>query len=326
MERKQLKIAALVHGYLPNHNAGAEAMLHHILVNLKSLGYEVRVVTRDAGAKEHEGVPIIDASNYDKMNETMEWADIIFTHLDFTKRAARYSKILKKPLVHLVHNDKQLAFNNIDSSSAHLAIANSQWISDTIKNIPTLIVYPPTEPSYYTVKPTGDAITLINMNEAKGGKVFWQLARIFPERNFIGVRGAYGEQIGYDKKLKNVTIIENGPDVRPVYEQSRIILMPSAYESWGRVGMEAACSGIPTIAAPTPGLKESLGASGVFVPYDDVAGYVEAIRSLDDEKLYEKHSKAAKKRSKEVSQAFSEQLSNLDDALQTLKHPQQNKR
>lgn len=322
MERKQLKIAALVHGYLPNHNAGAEAMLHHILVNLKNLGYDIKVVTRDPGATEYEGIEIVDASNYDKMNSVMEWSDIIFTHLDFTKRAARYSKILKKPLVHLVHNDKQLTYNNIDSSSAHLAIANSEWISKTIKNIPTLIVYPPTEPSYYTVKTTGDAITLLNMNEAKGGKVFWQLARIFPERKFIGVRGAYGEQIGYEKNLPNVTIIENGPDVRPIYEKTRIVLMPSSYESWGRVGIEAACSGIPCIAAPTPGLTESLGASGIFVAHDDVAGYVEAIKSLDDQKIYDKHSKAAKKRSKEVSDAFSQQLQQLDEALQVLRHPQ----
>lgn len=321
MERKPLKIAALVHGYLPNHNAGAEAMLHHILVNLKNLGYQVKVVTRDPGATEFEDIPIYDASNYDKMNEVMEWSDVIFTHLDFTKRAARYSRILKKPLVHLVHNDKQLAFNNIDSSSAQLAIANSEWIEKTIKGINTVIVFPPTEPSYYTVKPEGDAITLLNMNEAKGGKIFWQLARIFPERKFIGVKGAYGEQIGYDKKLPNVTIVENGPDVRGIYKKTRIVIMPSAYESWGRVGIEAACSGIPTIAAPTPGLKESLGVSGIFVPHDDVAGYVEAIRSLDDEKLYEKHSRAAKKRAKEVSTAFANQLQMLDDALQVIKYP-----
>ena len=321
MERKKLKIAALVHGYLPNHNAGAEAMLHQILINLKSLGYEVKVVTRDAAASEFEGIEIHDASNYDKMNEIMDWSDIIFTHLDFTKRAARYSKILKKPLVHLVHNDKQLAFNNIDSSSAQLAIANSEWISKTIKGINTLVVYPPTEPSHYTVKTEGDAITLLNMNEAKGGKIFWQLARIFPERNFIGVKGAYGEQIEYDKKLPNVTIVKNAPDVRGIYKKTRIVLMPSTYESWGRVGMEAACSGIPCIASPTPGLKESLGVSGVFVDYNDVAGYVEAIRSLDDQKLYDKHSKAAKKRSKEVSMAFAEQLRALDDFLQTIKYP-----
>lgn len=36
------------------------------------------------------------------------------------------------------------------------------------------------------------------------------------------------------------------------------------------VGMEAIASGIPCIATPTPGLIESLGYAGTFVPRDDV--------------------------------------------------------
>jgi glycosyltransferase involved in cell wall biosynthesis len=318
---KELNIVAYVHGYLPNHNAGAETMLHQILVGLKELGHKPIVITRDPGASEYEGIAIYDA-NDDRTNKILENSDVIFTHLDFTTKAVRFSRAFKKPLVHLVHNDKQLAYNKIDHSTAQLAIANSAWIKATVKDsIPSVIVYPPTDPDYYTVDTNREAISLLNMNEAKGGEMFWQLARIFPDRKFIGVKGAYGEQIGYDKKLSNVTIVDNGPDVRGIYAKTGIVLMPSSYESWGRVGMEAACSGIPCIASPTPGLKESLGASGVFVKHDDVAGYVEAIRSLDDPKLYEKHSKAAKKRAKEVTSAFKEQLLDLEDKIKRLKPP-----
>jgi glycosyltransferase involved in cell wall biosynthesis len=322
MDKQEMHIVAYVHGYLPNHNAGAEVMIHQILVGLVGLGHQVKVITREPGAKSYEGIEIIDA-NDERAIKALEWSDIIFTHLDFTKKAVRFSRALRKPLVHLVHNDKQLDYNNIDKTTAHLAIANSEWIMKTVrKDIPTTIVYPPTDPDYYTVKTNKEAIALLNMNEAKGGKIFWQLARIFPDRKFIGVRGAYGEQIGYDKKLPNVTIVENGPDVRGIYAKTGIVLMPSSYESWGRVGMEAACSGIPCIAAPTPGLRESLGTSGIFVEHDDVAGYVEAIRSLDDEKVYDKHSRAAKKRAKEVTSAFKEQLLDLEEKLQKLKYPE----
>jgi glycosyltransferase involved in cell wall biosynthesis len=159
------------------------------------------------------------------------------------------------------------------------------------------------------------------MNEAKGGKMFWQLARIFPERQFIGVLGAYGEQVAYDKELPNVTLYKNDPDVKKIYAKTGIVLMPSSYESWGRVGMEAACSGIPCIAAPTPGLKESLADSGIFAEHDDVAGYVEAIRYLDVKENYDKHSKAAKARAKVITEAFREQLEILEEKLQTLEFP-----
>lgn len=312
---KKLKIVAVVHGYFPNHNAGAEAMLHQILLGLKEKGHLVRVVTRNPGAKEYEGIPIFDFSDPDT-NEHIAWSDIVFTHLDFTRRALILAQKYRKKIVHLVHNDKQLQYNKVKPENCHLAIANSDWIKKTIRSkVHSVVLYPPTLPERYRTETTRETITLINMNEAKGGKMFWQLARIFPDKKFLGVKGAYGEQIGYEKELDNVEIYDNSPDVNRVYSQSRIVLMPSSYESWGRVAMEALCSGIPVIASPTPGLQESLDYAGIFAEHDDVAGYVEAIRMLDDAKVYNTYSDAGKKRSEEVANAFRLQLDEVEKEL-----------
>jgi glycosyltransferase involved in cell wall biosynthesis len=315
MEEK-LKIVAYVHGYFPNHNAGAEAMMHQILLDLVNRGHEVKVLTGDPGADEYEGIELYEIHGK-KETEILQWSNLIITHLDKTRFAVQHGKRFKKPVVHLVHNDKQLSYNKVfDTGSATLAIANSEWIRKTVKRgIPSTVVYPPTIPDRYSVKTNKENITLINMNEAKGGKIFWQLARIFPEKKFLGVRGAYGQQVEYEKELPNVTIIDNTPDIQEIYKKTGIILMPSSYESWGRVAMEASCSGIPVIAAPTPGLKESLDYAGIFAEIDDIAGYVEAIRMLDDEKTYEKYSKLGKKRSKEVAAAFASQMDDLETRL-----------
>lgn len=317
MSEYKIKVLAYVHGYFPNHNAGAEAMLHQILVDLRDKGHEVRVITRNPGAKQYESVEIAGIGE-EKEPEWFRWCDVVFTHLDHTRMAVALAKKYIKPIVHLVHNDKQLPYNRIiDRRFANLAIANSEWIKDTIKGgIPSVVVYPPTIPDRYEVDTTGEAITLINMNEAKGGNMFWQLARLLPNHKFIGVKGAYGEQVTYDEKeLSNVTIYDNTPDIQEIYKKSRIILMPSSYESWGRVAMEASCSGIPVIAAPTPGLKESLDKSGIFVKHDDVAGFVEAIQKLDDPKEYDKYSKLVKKRSKVVAAEFKNQMTVLEEKL-----------
>lgn len=321
MTEDKLKVVAYVHGYFPNHNAGAEAMLHQILIDLKEKGHEVKVLTENPGADEYEGIPIYEAHSKVE-NEIIQWSSIIITHLNMTRFAVQHGKRYKKPVVHLVHNDKQLSYNKVfDSGAAGLAVANSDWIRKTVKRgIDSIVVYPPTIPERYAVKTTKKYITLINMNEAKGGKVFWQLARIFPEREFLGVKGAYGEQVGYEKDLPNVTIMENTPDIQKIYKKASIIIMPSSYESWGRVGMEAACSGIPVIASPTPGLTESLDYAGIFADPDDIAGYVEAIKMLDDKETYDKYSELLKQRSKEVADAFAEQMEVLEKKLKNLAH------
>ena len=322
MNERKIKVLAFVHGYFPNHNAGAEAMMHQILFDLKEKGHEVKVLTRNPGATEYEGIPIFEVGT-DRDVDLVKWSDVIVTHLDFTRHAVKHAQRQNKKIVHLVHNDKQLAYNKIiEAATCSLAVANSDWIRATIRRgLKSLVVYPPTIPERYTVKTTREYITLINMNEAKGGKIFWQLARIFPEKKFLGVKGAYGEQIKYPTDLPNVTILENTPDIQEVYKKTGILLVPSSYESWGRVGMEAACSGIPVIASPTPGLKESLDYSGIYAECDNIADWVEAIRSLDDAETYEKYSKLTKKRSKEVAAAFAGQMTELENILVTMIHP-----
>jgi glycosyltransferase involved in cell wall biosynthesis len=99
-----------------------------------------------------------------------------------------------------------------------------------------------------------------------------------------------------------VTVIDNTANMRDdVYAQTRILLMPSDYESWGRVGVEAMASGIPVVAHPTPGLTESLGDAGTFVHRDDTAGWVKAIRSLRSPKNFSAASKAAKARVEQLN-------------------------
>jgi glycosyltransferase involved in cell wall biosynthesis len=316
MAEDKLKVLAYVHGYFPNHNAGAEAMLHQLLIDLRDKGHEVKVLTENPGAESYEGIEIYEAHSKKEIG-LIQWSNIIITHLNMTRFAVQHGKRYKKPVVHIVHNDKQLSYNKVfDSGSAGLAVANSDWIRKTVKRgIDSIVVYPPTIPERYTVKTNKKYITLINMNEAKGGKMFWQLARIFPDKEFLGVKGAYGEQVEYEESLPNVTIIENTPEILSIYKKTGIVIMPSSYESWGRVGMEAACSGIPVIASPTPGLTESLDYAGIFVEHDDVAGYVEAIRMLDDKETYDKYSVLLKQRSKEVAGAFADQMLLLEQKL-----------
>lgn len=88
-------------------------------------------------------------------------------------------------------------------------------------------------------------------------------------------------------------MIPTTKDMRTVWAQTRILLMPSAFETWGMVGVEAMCSGIPVIAHPTTGLRESLGDAGIFADRNNPAEWVDAIRRLDDPAAYRAASERA---------------------------------
>jgi glycosyltransferase involved in cell wall biosynthesis len=72
------------------------------------------------------------------------------------------------------------------------------------------------------------------------------------------------------------------------------------YESYGRVAVEAMCSGIPVVAHPTPGLMESLGEAGVFADRDDLDAWEAAVKRLFSPKVYPQASKASAARAAEL--------------------------
>ena len=158
-----------------------------------------------------------------------------------------------------------------------------------------------------------DSITLINLWEDKGGLVLQEIAKWMPEYKFLGVKGGYGHQEVCS--LKNIEYVENTPEIKKMYAKSRIVLMPSKYESYGRVAVEAMASGIPVIAQPTPGLKESLGNAGIFCDRDKIDEWVETIKKLDDEKEYKAASKAATERFKEIEAQTAIELQQFEDFL-----------
>lgn len=179
---------------------------------------------------------------------------------------------------------------------------------------PGIVCHPPTHPAEYATTP-GDMVTLVNLSEEKGGELFGRIARGLPDSKFLGVTGGYGRQ--YPQHEPNVLTIPSTQNMRDdVYGRTRVLLMPSVTESWGMVGVEAMASGIPVIAHPTPGLRESLGDAGIFCDRADVHGWIEELRRLEDPDAYAEASERALKRSAELDPL--ESLDRFADAIEAL--------
>ncbi|MFF0588401.1 glycosyltransferase family 4 protein [Streptomyces sp. NPDC003781] len=293
-------------------------MLASMLRPLVERGHDVQVWLSRYGKAheeyEYRGIKVVPLESRLDFPSAVRRADVLLAHLETVSSTASLARGYGKPLVVVCHNTHRPTFRDAAAGGTTLAVYNSQWMEreaelffaeypKAIRPTESLIVRPPVFADEYATKP-GKAVTLINCNPEKGGKVLDALARRMPDQQFIAVRGAYGQQILPD--LPNVEIVDHvrGEDMRQrVYARTRVLLMPSSYESWGRAGVEALASGIPVLAHPTPGLCESLGEAGVFVDRNDVDGYEAVLRRLLSAAEYRLASKRAKARSAELDPA-----------------------
>lgn len=315
---KPLQIVARVHAMPPEHNAGAEHMLVSMLRPLVERGHDVSVWLSRYGkaGKEYEyrGIRVVPLESRLDFATAVRRADVLLAHLETVPSTASLARGYGKKLVVVCHNTHRPTFRDMAAGGTSLAVYNSQWMAreaelffaeypKSTRPGQSLIVRPPVFADDYRTKP-GKAITLINCNPEKGGKVLQKLAERMPDQQFLAVKGAYGEQIL--PNLPNVEVVEHvrGEDMREqVYARTRVLLMPSSYESWGRAGCEALASGIPVVAHPTPGLCESLGEAGIFVDRGDVPGYEAVLRKLLTAAEYRLASKRARARSVELDPA-----------------------
>lgn len=326
---RPLRIVARVHAMPPEHNAGAEHMLVGMLRPLVERGHDVQVWLSQLGEERepyaYQGISVVPLASRLDFGSAVRRANVVLSHLESVPSTASLSRGYGKPMVVICHNTFRPTFRDMAAGGTALAVYNSQWMEREaelffaeypkgVRPERSLIVRPPVVAADYATKP-GSAVTLVNCNPEKGGKVLAALARRMPDQQFLAVTGAYGEQTLPD--LPNIETVDHvrGEDMRErVYARTRVLLMPSSYESWGRAGVEAMASGIPVLAHPTPGLCESLGEAGVFADRDDIDGYEAALRRLLVPGEYRLASKRAKARSAELDPA--EDLAAWCDAVE----------
>ena len=286
----------LIHMYPPLHNAGAEWMAHAMNQYLvHQAGYRVNVIENEKTVNEFERVRLIQKDS-PTVVPAIQHSAVLISHLDMEPNAVATAIAAQRPIILLMHNDSRKHFlydyMKICKKNLYL-IHNSKWIQEYYSqfSLPSIVVHPPVDWREYQVETTREYVTLINLNENKGGQILIDIARRMPDVKFLGVKGGYDSQI-LDQTVRNITYVDNTPYIKEMYAKTDILLVPSREESWGRVAIEAMSSGIPVIAAPTPGLLEACGsgagASGAatFCRRADIDGWVREIRRLREDQGY----------------------------------------
>ena len=305
-----MKILASIHLYPPKHNCGAEYMMHQTLKFLQSKGHEVRVLLHQANRHKidsvysFEGVDVFPPTDYLR-DRLFEWCDLVFTHLDYTQLSINLAHRYNKKCVHFIHNYS--VYSSIENAINPQYVVYNSKVAKKVINYKwdNFILHPPCDYRFYDTgkdSQSNEYVTLINLDYNKGGHILKEIAEKMPSKRFLGVLGSYSADSKGQivNQPSNVRIMGNTTNIKKVYEITRILIMPSEFESWGRVATEAMCSGIPVISSGTEGLKENCGKAGIYVDRYNVDGWVKEIKKLDKPENYQKASNLAKDRSREL--------------------------
>jgi hypothetical protein len=317
LDGRRPRILAHVLRAIPQHNAGAESMLHAILEGLVERGWDAQIVAVEHRGEPYtrHGIPVCALSDA-QMRGPFAWCDVALTHLDVTPMAMAWARY-GRPLIHLVHNHKQLEHHSVPDNGRHFPIWNSEWVAELWSTWQSaqIVCRPPVRAADHATRVPHrrklHTATLVNLLDQKGGPLFWRLARRMPEWSFLGVEGAYGFQVVPQPMPANGELQRQQEGLTAVWERTSVYLAPSWYESWGMAAVEALASGIPVIAHPTPGLRESLGDAAIFVDRDDDQGWVDALHRLDDPREYARWSDSALRRSVLLDQQSTDDLDRL---------------
>jgi len=287
-----LRILAHVPYFPPVRRAGSEVSIATTLAILGERGNEIRVVVAEAGTTgQPPGLGVVARPDGRELNEHYQWCDVVLTQLASRNPAMRRAALHRRPVVQFLH------MGSIDRATClgepDLLVFNAEWLrAATPWNGPKTVLHPPIAPEAVRTTP-GESVTLVNLNEVKGSDVFYELARARPATSFLGVIGEWGSQTIPDDLPPNVSLSESVSDMREIFSRTRVLLMPSRQETYGRVGLEAACSGIPTIASPLEGLREALGDAAVYAEWSDIPAWLQELDQLDDPAYYRARSDAA---------------------------------
>lgn len=313
---------------------GADTMLRDLLEQLVSRGWTATAVI--VGGPPFSGmvgnVQVYRTKDQQQLAALVNATDVLITHLGAIDVARKGAKRFNKPLVQLVHNTSSLTTAEL-GRGASLVVYNTEWIRKYhhleanplnrrrlvsfpgIKDIPYVVVHPPAlEPPSFRGDPLGP-VTLVNLTPNKNPEMLYRLAEVNEGIPFRGVRGGYDVDGQVLANLPNLEILPFGaPDV--IYKNTSVVIVPSRYESYSRVAVEAMARGIPVIGADTPGLRECLGLRQWIIPIENFMAWDAALEVTLFR--YDEASKTALRRAQQLYEQTPEELNQLDTKLRSL--------
>lgn len=277
---------------------GLEMMSRELATAWQDGGHTVRVatVTPLDGDSELDALTVDRRPSSAAMRRHVQWADV-FVQSGISLRSLHWPVYEGTPLVMIHHN---LLSGGQDTGvrawlkrrATHLGanVAVSEPVAETVPG--PVVRIPNTFRPVYDQPDAGDAkrdglLFVGRLVSVKGADLAIEALRQLRGRGVDTTLTICGdgperdamEQQVRDADLEKAVTFEGWTEPNELaahYRRAELSLVPSRYEPFGIVALEAIASGCPVVVAETGGLPEAVGDCGLLVPPDDATVLADA--------------------------------------------------
>ena len=310
---ERIRMLWIIHDYVPFVNAGSEVCAHTInkFFMSKPYKYDVWVASPGFPQRTYDGIRCFDLLDTHTLFEVLKTTRVVHSHsYVYRNQLLWISRTMGIPFVEWVHTDNYVRSIRPESwldtriRGRQWTVFNSESLKQSAPQLPeghTKIVLPVVDYRVYGIeneKKHPKYVTLSNVNDNKGGALLIQLAKALPEIEFRGILGGYRKQITA-AGIPNLRYTQHTSEIKEIYAQTWVQIMPSKEETLGRTAVEVMSSGIPIIVSPTPGLRECCKDAAIYCDRGDLDAWVTVLRKLrEDKEYYNQRSTAALERAR----------------------------
>lgn len=285
-----MTLTAFLHGYPPLWSMGGELSTHR---TLRVVPNSV-VFTSTLEVYRFEGVDVLPAtgSSYQSIMSDAEnaRASVLYAHSTLSRETIRAARRMKRPSILAVHAPPRFAADLRRAwSSATVRLYNTDVARKDWKDPKGWLLHPPVGGPSDLPRGPRNALTLTSSLLNKGAGRVLDLAERRPDQRFIIVESPahpthgspdFWEDAG---KLPNVEI---WPRLHPaqmgrLWAETRTLLVPSRYETYGMSALEAAWHGIPSVHVDTPHVREGIGTAARLLRTTRIEELDEALTEVE---------------------------------------------
>lgn len=286
---------------------GAERYMRNVVLELIKRGHTVKVLTSYEPAQqetqfelEYKSIPVYaqHALGRDIIWDRIQKfkPQLVVMHHFFSGEFPEIFDSWGLPTLEIIHSRPR-------TRNATLAVFNSNYTANTpgqLRKPLDMVILPMADPET-RAESHGEYIGHIKPIGGKGIMMTYALAKRFPNRKFLVLRGEWQGAETMISGCPNIEYMEPVKDIRDFYKHCRLLLMPSEREEAGTVPFEATMNGIPCISSGVMGLPET-NQGGVILPLsthewdpampwhpdnESITRWQQEIEHLDDKAYYD---------------------------------------